>query len=377
MHINLPHGRDYLHLIEKAFDDGRITNNGPLVTELEIRLAEYLGVPYVVLTSSGTLALQIAFKLFDLRGEVITTPFSWITTSSAMSWVGLNPKFVDVDRETFNLDPEKIKDALSERTSAIVPVHVFGNVCDVERIEEFADSHGLRVIYDAAHAFGVRYGQDSVLLRGDVSIISLHATKVFHTVEGGALILKTRELKERARVLINNGLDSSGNPVGLGINGRMSELHAAVGLSLLNDLDTRQRKRWRQFFNLRSRLEGNQRVTSQKITKQTTEGNWWYLALTLPNARIRDDALEALTMAGYLAKPYFHPSLNRWPMYNEQQRMSNAEKISSTIICLTMTDSLSDKDLDGIVSCLETCVSRISPYSLRRWCAASASETSR
>jgi len=229
---HLPDIDRYKAYIDRIYRSGWITNNGALVQELEEKLKEYLGVRNILLVSNGTLALQICYKALGLTGEAITTPFSFVATTSSLVWEGLSPVFVDISPETLNMDPDRIEEAIRPETSCIVPVHVFGNGCDVEKIGQIAKKHHLKVVYDAAHAFGVKYNGESILNYGDVSILSFHATKFFHTIEGGAIVTGDDELYEKAKHMINFGITGPESIVGLGINGKMNEFQAAMGLCI-------------------------------------------------------------------------------------------------------------------------------------------------
>ncbi|HBN28622.1 MAG TPA: aminotransferase DegT, partial [Clostridiaceae bacterium] len=221
--------------IDKIYSTAWVTNNGQLVKELTTRLEEYLGVQNLLLVTNGTLALQIAYKALGVNGQAITTPFSFVATTSSLVWEGIEPIFVDIDPETFCIDPSKIEEAITSETTAIVPVHVFGNACDVEKIENIAQKYGLKTIYDGAHSFGVKYNGESLLSYGDATILSFHATKLFHTIEGGAIIFKNKEDYERAKLMINFGIDGTDSVIELGINAKMNEFQAAMGLCVLDE----------------------------------------------------------------------------------------------------------------------------------------------
>ena len=218
----LPNKENYKSYIDIIYENGWLTNRGELVRELERRLQAYLGVKNIILVANGSLALQIAYKALDLKGEVITTPFSFIATANTIAWEGLLPVFADIDPHSFNVDPKQIKDKITDKTSAIIPVHVFGNPCDIEGIQTIAYKHQLKVIYDAAHAFDVQYKGKSVLNYGDVSTLSFHATKLFHTIEGGAIITNDNELSKKIRLLINFGITGPTSIESLGINAKMN-----------------------------------------------------------------------------------------------------------------------------------------------------------
>jgi dTDP-4-amino-4,6-dideoxygalactose transaminase len=225
--------------IDRIYESAWLTNRGPLLQELESRLSEFLDVQHVILVANGSLALQLAYKALELTGEVITTPFTFLATSSTLVWEGLTPVFADISPESLNLDPKKIEALISKKTSAIVPVHVYGNPCDVEAIQSLADKHGLKVIYDAAHAFGVRFKGRSILKYGDVSILSFHATKIFHTIEGGAVVTNDPKIAERLRQLINFGLSGPETIERAGTNAKMNEFEAAMGMAVLDEMGNR------------------------------------------------------------------------------------------------------------------------------------------
>ena len=232
----LPNIEKYKKYIEEIYDSNQLTNNGILNQKLEKNLSEYLGVKNLLLVTNGTMALQLAYRLLRLEGEVITTPFSFVATTSSLVWEGLSPNFVDINPKTLNIDFAKIDEALSENVSGILPVHVFGNSCEVAELDTIAKKYKLKIIYDAAHAFGVKNSRGSILENGDISILSFHATKVFHTVEGGALIIKDDDIYNTAKQMINFGFEQ-GNISSLGINTKMNEFQAAMGLCVLEDVD--------------------------------------------------------------------------------------------------------------------------------------------
>jgi dTDP-4-amino-4,6-dideoxygalactose transaminase len=331
--ISIPDADRFAALVRQAFRAGRLTNNGALVRQLEERLAAYLRVPHLVLTSSGTLALQIAYRALGLTGEVITAPFSWVTTASSLRWVGLRPVFADVDPHSFNLDAAQIERRITPETSAILAVHTFGNPADLPAIEAVAARHRLRVIYDAAHAFGVQYHGESVLTHGDASILSLHATKLFHTVEGGAVILRDAQCAERARSAVNNGMSTSQKVEEVGVNGRMSELHAAVGLTLLDDIDSVLERRRRIAVHLRAQLAQTSAVRLQRLNP-VVEVNHAYSPVVFPSAEVRERAEAVLAEAGFASRRYFSPPLNRLPIMGDSTPMPAAEHLSERILCL-------------------------------------------
>ena len=343
--INIPSEEHFTSLVRKVFSSGRLTNNGAAVRELEARLADYLGVEYLVLTSSGTLALQIAYRALELTGEVITTPFSWVTTVSSLLWVGLRPRFVDIDAHTFNISPAHIGAAVTPSSSAVLAVHTFGNPADVHAIEAEARRHGLRTIYDAAHAFGTTYDGRSIVSYGDASILSLHATKLFHTVEGGAVILKERAAYERARIAVNNGLGGNGEVQGLGINGRLSELHAIMGLALLDDIDGVIRDRRLAAEYLRAFLLANSSVRVQQLNARGST-NHGYMPLVFHDRETRDRTITALTKAGFVPRTYFDTALNRLPFTLDVVAMPVTESLTERILCLPLRIGIATAELD-------------------------------
>ena len=232
----LPDRKKLTQYIDQIYENGWLTNNGPLLQKLENRLASYLGVKNLILVANGSLALQLAYKALDLRGEVVTTPFSFAATTSTLAWEGLEPKFADIDKRSFNIDPKNIEKIITDKTTAIVPVHVFGNPCEVELISDLAKKYNLKVVYDAAHAFGVTYKGQSVLKYGDISTLSFHATKIFHTIEGGAVITENDEIAKKIRSLINFGITGPDKIEGIGTNAKMNEFEAAMGHCVLDEI---------------------------------------------------------------------------------------------------------------------------------------------
>ncbi len=358
--INIPDEERFTALVRKVFSSGRLTNNGAAVRELESRLAEYLRVDYLLLTSSGTLALQIAYRALELTGEIITTPFSWVTTVSSLRWVGLQARFVDIEPRSYNIDPTRIAAAVTPSSSAILAVHTFGNPADVDAIEAVARQHQLRTIYDAAHAFGTTYQDRSVLSYGDASVLSLHATKLFHTIEGGAVILKERDAYERAKCAINNGLGSNGEVQALGINGRLSELHAAMGLALLDDIDGVLRSRRQSAEYLRSFLRAHSSAQLQQLNP-SGETNHGYLPVVFPDGQIRDRAISALTRAGFVPRTYFDAPLNRLPFIAAGAPMPITESLTERILCLPLRIGISIAELDVMGKIIGTLCPVMSP----------------
>lgn len=335
---HLPDRARFDAYIDSIYESARVTNNGPLVHELEKRLEEYLGVKNIVLVANGTLALQVAYKLLGLSGEVITTPFTFIATASSIKWEGLDVVFADIDPDTFNLSPGNIDKAITPNTSAIVPVHVFGNPCEVEEIQAIAEKHNLKVVYDAAHAFGVKYRGESVLSWGDISTLSLHATKLFHTIEGGALIIRDDKLYQRARRMINFGIAGQESIECLGINAKMNEFQAAMGLSILDrhDENVMRRRHISQIYDKQiGELVGNQQWRNDAVK------NYGYYPVLFENENTLLNVKRALENINVFARRYFYPSLDEVKaIEGSNGEMSVSREIAARILCLPLYPSL-------------------------------------
>lgn len=334
----LPNQKRLIEYIDQIYESGQMTNYGPLVQTLERRLAQHLGVRHVVLVANGTLALQVAFKALKLQGSVITTPFSFPATTSALVWESLKPIFVDIDSLTWNLNPAHILDAVQSDTTAILPVHVFGNPCEVKAISDLAKELNLKVIYDAAHAFEVQYQSESVLKWGDLSILSFHATKLFHTIEGGALITENDELAEQLRSMINFGFGASGEWVGLGINAKLHEFSAAMGLSVLDELDHIHAGRRERVAFYERALKGT--VTFQTHVPFSTRNDGYFPVLFKNEAQLKR-VLDCLNERSIFPRRYFYPTLDKLPYIETSSDLPIARDISSRILCLPLHPELS------------------------------------
>ena len=335
----LPDINKYQRYVEQIFNSGWLTNNGELVQNLEKRLCDYLGVPYVVLISNGTLALQIAYKLLELKGEIITTPFTFVATTSSLVWEGLIPVFADIDSNTYNISPSDIEKKITSKSTAILPVHVFGNPCEIEKIEEISKQNNLKVIYDAAHAFGVNYKGKSIAQYGDLSVFSFHSTKIFHTIEGGAIIVRTKEQYDKAKLLINFGIPGPDRITALGINCKMNEFQAAMGLCVLDDLPgiIKSRKvvyeRYLEGFHATSTL-------SLQTLSNYTANNFAYFPILFSSEDELLKKMELLMKQDILPRRYFYPSLEKLP-YLKKQDVRNSDSISKRILCLPLFENLS------------------------------------
>ncbi len=336
----LPDIDKYKAYIDKIYQTGWLTNNGALVQELEKRLCEYLGVEHLLLVANGTLALQVAYKVLNLRDEVITTPFSFVATTSSLVWEGLAPVFADIDPESLTIDPKEIERKITNKTSAIVPVHVYGNACEIERIQDIADKNNLKVIYDAAHCFGVKYKGESILKNGDISIISFHATKLFHTVEGGAMIFKDKKTYEKAKAKVTFGY-VDGEIERLGINAKMSEFHAAMGLCVLDEVGTLLDRR-EHIYNYYKKLLSESKIILPKWNKNCSL-NYSYFPVIFENERHLKHVVNALKKKYIFPRRYFHPSLNSISCLETNTSCKKSESISERILCIPLYDNLEEK----------------------------------
>jgi dTDP-4-amino-4,6-dideoxygalactose transaminase len=344
----LPDRLKFNDYINEIFKLGYITNNGKFVQELQKKLENYLSVENLLLVANGTLALQVAYKALELKGEVITSSFSFVATTSSLSWEGLEPVFSDIDPETFCMEPKSIVKAVSGKTSAIVPVHVFGNACEVEAIGDIAKEHNLKVIYDGAHAFGVRYKNKSLLSFGDATTLSFHATKLFHTIEGGAVIFKDKEVYKKAKDMINFGFnpDAGGLPDKIGINCKMNEFQAVMGLCVLDDIEYILSKRAGIHGIYVKELNGIVKFQEQN---PFSARNYSYFPVLFKNERQALKIKEALKKNGIDARRYFYPSLDTLPYIKAKQIMPVSRSVSERILCLPLYDTLSEEDVFRII----------------------------
>ena len=333
----LPNKEKYKKYIDEIYENGWLTNNGPLVQRLEKRLAEYLGVKNIVLVSNGTVALEIAYRTLDIKGFAITTPFSFVATTSSLVTNNILPIFADIDKNTFNLDSKNIEKLITPNTSAIVPVHVFGNACEVEEIEQIANKYNLKVVYDAAHAFDVKYKDTSVLNYGDISTLSFHATKLFHTIEGGALIINDDELVQKARYLINFGIKNQEEIPHLGTNAKMNEFEAAMGLCVIDDIEEIKEKRKVILEDYRNELKGL--VEFQEQNKNATE-NYSYFPVVFKSEEQLLKVQNALNEKQIFPRRYFYPSLDTLEYIEPKQECKISRDISKRILCLPIYPEL-------------------------------------
>jgi len=340
----LPPLGEYTAYLERIWASGWITNNGELVLELEKKLAEYLKVPYVQYVSNGTIALQLALRALDVDGEVITTPFSYVATVNSILWERCTPVFVDIENRTFGIDANKIEDAITEHTRAIMPVHVYGYPCDVNKIEVLAQKYNLKVIYDGAHAFGCEFNNSSLLNYGDLSTLSFHATKLFHTVEGGAVIAHTPEMADKLWKLKSFGHRNDDYFLA-GINGKNSEFHAAMGLCVLPKVGEIIEKRREIFEWYAKGLAGLGLVFPQII--QGLKYNYSYYPVLFNSEEQLLRVYAELGKNEITPRRYFYPSLNTLP-YLQKQDCPVAEDISRRVLCLPLYVGLDEAQVETI-----------------------------
>lgn len=333
----LPPFEEYAEYLKEIWDSHHLTNHGPLVTELEQKLKEYLGVKHLFFICNGTVALQIAIKALDLRGEIITTPFSYVATTSSIVWEGCQPVFVDIDPDSLCINPDLIESAVTSKTTAILATHVYGIPCDVEKIETIAKKHGLRVLYDAAHTFGGKYLGKSIASYGDASILSFHATKLFHTVEGGAIATNNDELAHRVSYMRNFGHKGQEDFWGLGINGKNSEFHAAMGLCNLPHVP--------EIITARKQVIGwyDQLLAGSVLTRPSmpegTDYNYAYYPVLFPSESDLLTARDRLNAQQIFPRRYFYPALNHLP-YLDYRQFPITERVSHCVLCLPLYPEL-------------------------------------
>jgi len=352
----LPPLEEFIPYLEKIWKSKWLTNAGPFHEQLEKELCQYLGVEHIALFTNGTIALITALQALRITGEVITTPYSFVATSHSLLWNGIKPVFVDIDPSTLNLDPDKIEAAITPHTTAIMPVHCYGHPCDVERIQKIADTYGLKVIYDAAHAFGVQLHTGSLLNQGDLSVLSFHATKVFNTFEGGAIVCPDAKTKLRIDHLKNFGFVDEVTIVAPGINGKMSEFNAALGVLQLKSIDGALHKRKAIDKRYRKRLTGVQGIHCLQDSGEKTANYAYFPILVRPEYPLnREELYQKLRDNGIYARRYFYPLISDFPMYRglpsaTQSNLPVAKAVADQVICLPIYPDLVELDQEKIIS---------------------------
>ena len=346
----LPPLEDYTSQLERIWQDGIVTNNGLLIKELAGKLNQYLNTPYIELVANGTLALQLAIKALGLKGEVITTPFSYVATTTALIWENCTPIFVDIEEKTFCIDADKIEAAITERTSAILATHVYGYPCNVKIIEEIAKKHDLKVVYDGAHAFGVKLNGKSIFDYGDVSTLSFHATKLFHTIEGGALVCRDKELVQKINLMKKFGHIGEDKYLEVGINAKMSEVHAAMGLCVLPKLNEiiANRRAISEYYN--DLLKGCRLSLPQILAE--SEYNYGYFPVVFATQNQMMQVRQSLIDNNIMPRRYFYPSLNtiKYLGFKSKQKCPISESISARVLCLPLYHDLNLNIVEKICS---------------------------
>lgn len=352
----LPNLDEFTESLKEIWESKWITNNGQFHQKLEAALAEYLKVPYVSLFTNGTLPLLTALQALRITGEVITTPYSFVATTHALWWNGIKPVFVDIDPSTGNIDPQKIEAAITPRTTAILPVHVYGKPCDTEAIQSIADKYGLKVIYDAAHAFGVEVNEESLLNAGDMSTLSFHATKVFNTIEGGAMVMHDEKTKQRIDYLKNFGFANEVEVVGPGINSKMDEIRSAYGLLNLKQVDAAIAARQKVAVAYREALRNVDGISFWDDMPGVRH-NYSYFPIFVDAEKYgmtRDELYMKMKDQGVWGRRYFYPLISEFSTYrglesSRPENLPNAHMMADTVICLPMHHALTEAEIDKII----------------------------
>ena len=355
----LPNLDDFNEMLKQIWESKWITNNGQFHKQLEKELAAYLKVPYISLFTNGTLPLITALQALRITGEVITTPYSFVATTHALWWNGIKPVFVDIDPATGNINPDKIEAAITPKTTAIMPVHVYGKPCDTKRIQEIADQYGLKVIYDAAHAFGVEVNDESVLNAGDLSTLSFHATKVYNTVEGGAMVMHDEKMKKRIDYLKNFGFANETTVVGPGINSKMDEVRSAYGLLNLKQVDAAIEARHQVAIKYREALRNVEGITFFDDMPGVRH-NYSYFPIFIDETKYgmtRDELYFKMKEQNVLGRRYFYPLISEFSTYRglesaKPENLPEAHKMADSVICLPMHHTLSANDVHRVIDCV-------------------------
>lgn len=353
---SLPDLQEFLPYLEQIWENKILTNNGPFHKQLEAELASFLGVPYISLFANGTLALVTALQVLRITGEVITTPYSFVATTHSLWWNNIKPVFVDIEPEFGNLDPEKVEAAITPKTTAILPVHVYGNPCKVDRLKEIADTYGLKLIYDAAHCFGVKHKGKGICNFGDLSVLSFHATKVFNTMEGGAIVCHDEATKKRIDYLKNFGFAGETTIMAPGINSKMNEMQAALGLVQLKHYDENIAKRKKIADTYREGLKDVKGISLMPEPDET-ESNYAYFPIFIDEVHYgmsRDQLYESLKQKNIFGRRYFYPLISEFSMYKGLESampsiLKVANKMANDVICLPIYSELAIDVVNEII----------------------------
>jgi len=345
---NLPKLTEYNKYLKEIWRKNWVTNNGKFVQLLERELERHLSIKNLLVVANGTLALQLAIKSLKLSGEVITTPFTFIATTTSLIWEGVTPVFADINPETFNIDPDDVERKITKKTSAILAVHVYGNPCDLKRLKKIAKKYKVKLIFDAAHAFGVVYNGKSILEHGDISTLSFHSTKIFHTIEGGAIIAKNNKIYKTLKLLRNFGIESEERIIFPGINAKMNELQAAMGLCNLKFQKKDFLKRKKIYELYIRKLKKLNFIKFQKIEQENY--NYSYMPVIFKNKIMRDKIYNQLIKNGIKPRKYFYPLCSDFSFVKDKYSFKNAKKISDCVLCLPLYSTLKEKDVVSIVN---------------------------
>ncbi len=355
----MPSLSKYTKYLKKIWDSSILTNNGVYVQTLEQELQSFLGVDNLSVVSNGTIALQLALRALQLKGEVITTPFTFVATTNAIIWEGLRPVFADIDPLTFSIDPKDVERKITKHTSAILAVHVYGNPSHVEELDDIGKRHGIPVIYDAAHAFGVKYRNKALLSWGDASTLSFHATKIYHTIEGGAVVTKIKKLTRDVQLLRNFGIISEYETTCAGINGKMNEFQAAMGLCNLSEFKQNVSKRKRLYETYTETLKMCKEIQLQTIIASSY--NYSYMPVVFSSSKLRDHIYDQLVLKGIKTRKYFYPLISSFPFLATYgvnvTTYPNAQKVSEGVLCLPLYSTLSLSDVKKIIQIIEKSIS--------------------
>lgn len=358
---SLPELEEFIPYLKEIWDSKVLTNNGKFHQVLEEELGKYLGVKYVSLFTNGTLALLTAMQTLRIKGEVITTPYTFVATANSLIWNNLKPVFIDIDPVTCNIDVSKIEEAITSETTAILPVHVYGNPCDVDKIQELADIYNLKVIYDAAHAFGVKYKSTSILNYGDLSILSFHATKVFNTMEGGAIISPDEKTKKRIDYLKNFGFKDEVTVIAPGINSKMNEMQSALGVLQLKDVENNILKRKKIADLYKKHIGSLKGIRLLPIVEGVSGFNYSYFPIFIETGynKSRDEIYEFLKKNNIYGRRYFFPLVSNFPMYRRfesanQTNLKNANIIADQVLCLPIYPNLNEEVIYRIIELLKS-----------------------
>ena len=354
---SLPDLSEYKNILEQIWESKQITNNGKFHKQFEKSLCEYLNVENISLFTNGTLALIVALQALRITGEVITTPYSFVATTHALHWNGIKPVFCDINKHDFNINSDKIEALITPKTTAIMPVHVYGNPCDNEKIQRIADTYGLKVIYDAAHAFAVTKNNESILNWGNLSVLSFHATKTFNTIEGGAITTKDEKLKKRIDYLKNFGIADETTVIGFGINAKMNELVAAYGLLQIKNIDAEIQKRKEKVTLYRNLLKNKKGITIFNDIKNISHNYSYFPILIDKNkfGKARDDVYEKLKSSNIFARRYFYPLISQFSAYKglpsaKKSNLPEAYEITEQVLCLPLYAELENENIKKITN---------------------------